>query len=331
MCVTTLDAHVGGAAVRLVTAGLPHIDGASMTERRLSFEHVAGDISLRLTREPRGHAGLVGVVFTEGHRADADAGVLFFTGAGTRSLSGHAAMAAAALALNHGLITPRTPDVLRIDSESGPAVVRVAARDARQRVRAVRFEGPPAAVLRGNVRVTTSRRTLRVDVAWSGSEVVAIVEGEAAGVPLSSSHALELRRTALDLITTLDAMLTLTPPGQNDAVPISACALVGPASDLQADVRSVLVRSDGSVSRSPSASGTAAVSVVLAAMGVLAPGAVCRHESLSGTSWTAEAMPCADDPAALTTVAITAEVHATGSHEFVLEPEDTLTRGVQWL
>jgi proline racemase len=331
MCVTTLDAHVGGAAVRLVTSGLPAIDGASMSQRRLSFEQVAGDVCLRLTREPRGHAGLVGVVFTEGDRADADAGLLFFTGAGTRSLSGHAAMAASALALNHGLITPRTTDVLRLDTEPGPVMVRVASRDARQRVRAVRFEGPPAAVLRGNVRVTTSLRPVRVDVAWSGSEVVAIVEGEAAGVPLSSSHALELRRTALDLITTLDAMLTLTPPGCSDAAPISACALVGPASDLRSDVRSVMVRSDGSVSRSPSASGTAAVSVVLAAMGVLAPGAVCRHESLSGTSWTAEATPCAHDPAALTDVAITAEVHATGSHEFVLEPEDQMTCGVQWL
>ena len=115
-------------------------------------------------------------------------------------------------------------------------------------------------------------------------------------------------------------MLTLTPPGHSDAVPVTACAFVGPATDLGADVRSVLVRSDGSVSRSPSASGTAAVSVVLAAMGLLTPGAVCRHESLSGTSWTAEATPSPHDPAALTTVAVTAEVHATGAHEFVLEP-----------
>ncbi len=331
MRVTTLDAHVGGAAVRLVTSGLLRIDGASMAERRLSFDDTAGDVSLLLTREPRGHAGVVGVVLTEADRPDADAGVLFFTGAGRRSLSGHAAMATAALALNHGLITPRVPDLLQIDSEAGAVSVAVAARDARQRVRAVRFEGPPAAVLRGNVRVTTSRRTVRVDVAWSGSEVVAIVEGEAAGVPLSPSHTLELRRAALELITTLDEMLTLTPPGHSAAVPVTACAFVGPATDLNADVRSVLVRSDGNVGRSPSVSGTAAVSVVLAAMGLLTPGAVSRHESLSGTSWTAEATPSTHDPAALTTVAVTAEVHATGTHEFVVETGEPLTRGVLWL
>jgi proline racemase len=331
MCVTTLDAHVGGAAVRLVTSGLPPIDGGSMSERRLSFEQAAADLTLRLTREPRGHAGMVGVILTEPERADADAGLLFFTGAGGRILSGHAAMAAGALALNHGLLTPRIPDVMHIDTEAGPAVIRVAARDGRQRATSMRFEGPPAAVLRGNVAVTTGRRTLRVDVAWSGSELVAIVEGEAAGVPLSSSHALELRHTALELLTTIDAMLALTPPGHAEVVPITACAFVGPASDLQADVRSVLVRADGSVSRSPSASGTAAVSVVLTAMGLLAPGAVCRHESLSGTSWIAETTPAAQEPATLTTVAVTAEVHATGAHEFVFERTDALKRGVPWL
>ena len=331
MRVTTLDAHVGGAAVRLVTSAVPPITGAAMAERRQSFEDASGHVALLLTREPRGHAGTVCVVLTEADRDDADAGLLFWTGAGPRPLSGHAAMAAAAMALNHGLVTPRTPDVLHLDSEAGALVVRVAARDALRRVRAVRFEGPPAAVLRGNVRVTTSRRTLRVDVAWSGSEVIAIVEGEAAGVPLSSSHALELRRAAVEIISTLDAMLTLTPPGHTETVPLAACAFVGPATDLQADVRSVLVRSDGSVGRSPSASGTAAVTVVLAAMGLLAPGAVCRHESLSATTWTAEATAEAADPTAPTRVCVTADVYATGRHEFVVEPGDPLMRGVPWL
>ena len=329
MRVTTLDAHVGGAAVRLATSGLPRIDGASMAERRLSFDRVADDVSLLLTREPRGHAGLVGVVLTEADRPDADAGMLFFTGAGPRALSGHAAMAAAALALNHQLLTTQAPDVLRLDSESGPFSIGIAARDVRQRVRAVRFEGPPAAVLRANTRVTTTRRTVRMDIAWSGSEVVAIVEGEAAGVPLSSSHTLELRRAALELLAALDE-LVLAPPGHVDAVPVTACAFVGPATDLGADVRSVLVRSDGHVSRSPSASGTAAVSVVLVAMGLLAPGAVYRHESLSGTSWTAEAMPSPLDPDTLTTVAVTADVYATGVHEFLVDVGDPLTRGVLW-
>lgn len=331
MHVTTLDAHVAGAAVRLITSGLSPITGASMAERRQSFDARYGDLALLLTREPRGHAGVVGVVLTETDRAGADAGLLCFSGAGARTLSGHAAMASVAMALDHGLIAPRSPGVVVLDSEAGAVSVRVTARDSAQRVRAVRVEGPPAAVLRGNVRVTTARRTLRADIAWSGAEVVAIVEGEAAGVPLSPTHTLELRRTALELIATLDAMLSLTPPGHAEPVPVTACAFVGPATDLHADVRSALVRADGSVARSPSVSGTAAVSVVLSAMGVLPPGAVSRHESLSGTWWVAEVSPLAADTTAPLVVAITAEVHATGAHTFTLDPSDPLTRGVPWL
>jgi proline racemase len=331
MGIATLDAHIGGAAVRLVTSGLPRIEGASMAERRSSFELVAGDLALCLTSEPRGHAGMVGVVLTEPDRADADAGMLFFTGAGPRRLSGHAAMAAVALALDHRLMTPRVDGVVRLDSEAGAVAVHVVGRDAGGRVRRLRYEGPPAAVLRGNVRATAARRGIRADLAWSGSEVVAIVEGEALGVPLSASHTLELRQAALELITTLDETLLLTPPGTTDPAPVTACALVGPAGDPNADVRSVLVRSDGTVSRSASASGTAAVAVVLAAMGLVAPGAASRHESLSGTSWTAEVEPQAGAPGDAQSVAIAADVYSTGTHEFVIASGDPLPRGVRWV
>lgn len=330
MGLTTLDAHVGGAAVRLVSAGLPRIEGASMAERRSSFDLVAGDLALCLVSEPRGHAGMVGVVLTEPDRADADAGMLFFTGAGPRRLSGHAAMAAVALALDHRLMTPRVDGVVRLDSEAGAVAVHVVGRDADGRVRRLRYEGPPAAVLRGNVRATAARRGIRADLAWSGSEVVAIVEGEALGVPLSVSHTPELRRTGLEVIATLGETLLVTPPGATDPAPVSACALVGPAGDPHADVRSVLVRSDGTVARSASASGTAAVAVVLAAMGLVAPGATSRHESLSGTSWTAEVAPHAGDSAGPRTVAIVADVFPTGTHEFVIASGDPLPRGVLW-
>ena len=45
MRVITLDAHVGGAAVRLATSGLPRVDGGSIAERSVQFERVAGDLA----------------------------------------------------------------------------------------------------------------------------------------------------------------------------------------------------------------------------------------------------------------------------------------------
>src|SRR5690606_38785875 len=114
MRVTTLDAHVGGAAVRLVTSGLPTLEGTTMAERAASIEEQSDDIRQLLCLEPRGNAGVVGVVLTEPERAEAEAGMLFFDGAGMRPLSRTGVLAATALALDAHLISPREPGRLEV-------------------------------------------------------------------------------------------------------------------------------------------------------------------------------------------------------------------------
>ena len=74
--VTTIDAHVAGGAVRLVTAGLPQLAASSLEERQQLLSERAGPALAALAREPRGHSGVVVVVLTEGDTPDADAGML---------------------------------------------------------------------------------------------------------------------------------------------------------------------------------------------------------------------------------------------------------------
>ena len=324
MRVTTLEAHVCGAAVRLLTSGVPTIEGATMAERQQSFFAQSGDLALRLTREPRGHAGMTGVVLTAPERDEADAGMLFFDGAGPRAHSGHAAMAAAALAVAQGLITtPR--GWLEIDSVAGTCRVETGAAASPN---VLRYQGPPAAVLRASVPVALARRTVRADIAWSGTELVAIVDSEAAGVPLAAAHTIELRRTAREILEVLESLLAVTPPGRPAAERVGACAFVGPAVGTDADVRSVVVRDDGVVSRSPSASGSAAVATVLAAMHAGERGFTSRHESLSGSSWTAEVAPAADGSAIVT---IVATVEVTGSCEWLDPLADKSAQTLVWM
>jgi proline racemase len=232
-------------------------------------------------------------------------------------------MGAIVLARAHDVLTTRSP-LTTLDTPAGPCVVELL--PGSKSGTAVRYEGPPAAVLRGNQRVTFRGRALRFDLAWSGHEVVAIVEGESAGVPLSARHTLELRRAALEILDVLEGLVAPVPPGGTDVVPPGACVFVGPAASVEADVRAVTIRADGTVSRSPSASGTSAVAVVLAAMGLLQPGVPSRHESLSGTSWTAEVAPAGEH----SRVTITADVHETGSCDWLSRPGDPLTHGVVW-
>ncbi len=329
MRVNTIDAHVAGAAVRLVTDGLPVLEGAVMAERRASFEAQADGIRRFLCLEPRGHSGILAVALTEPDRPDADAGVLFFDGVGMPMLSRAGVIGATALALDARLITPRGVDRLELDTEAGVVSSQVTRRSAEGHVVAVAVDGPPAAVVRGNARVTTGTRTVSFDLTWSGSEVLAIAEGEAAGVPLAPARALELQRAGVELIGRINERFAVAVPGQPEPRPVEGCVFVGAASHLQADVRAVLVRADGRVSRTPSGSGTAAVCAVLSAMGVLGAGRAVI-ESLSGTVWSAHVVDAPPlDGAPAVRVTIESPVFRTGAHEFVREADDAFT-GIAW-
>ena len=328
MRVSSLDAHVAGGAVRLLTSGLPSLEGDTMAARASSFEARAGTIADALSREPRGHAGIVGVALTEPECTEADCGMVFFTGEGPRRLSGHAAMAAGTLALARGLITPRVAAHLAVDTEAGPLHLETAVGGGVPWPRRARLVGPPARVVRGAARVTTTRRALSCDIAWSGSELVAVVDGESAGVPLSAAHTLELRRVGREVLDAVAQTVRVARPGHDRPEAVTGCVFVGPPSDDRADVRAVMVREDGSVSRTASASASSALAVVLAAMGASTRGQPTRHENLAGICWMVELVEPADD--GHWRVAIEADVYLTGEHVFELDPGDPLLRGVSW-
>ena len=297
-----------------------------MSERRSSFEARASTIADALSREPRGHSGVVGVVLTEPDRAEADCGMLFFTGEGMRPLSGHAAMAAGAVAVVHGLLAPRVPGRVEVDTEAGALRLDVSGGSAWPR--RARLTSPPACAVRGAARVTTARRALNCDIAWSGSELVAVVDGESAGVPLSAAHTLELSRAGRELLDAIAHTMRLTHPVSGSRGEVTGCVFVGPPSDDRADVRAVMVREDGSVSRTASASASSALAVVLAAMGTSSPGRPTRHENLAGVSWDVALAEEVEE--ARWRVAIASDVYLTGEHEFVLDPSDPMVRGVAW-
>lgn len=327
MRLTTLDAHVGGAAVRLITSGLPTLEGAGLGEKQDSFERQADRVRCLLCREPRGHSGTTGVVLTEPEHSSSAAGLLCFNGAGYLTLSGHALIGAVTLALDGGLIVlAMGDDSLHIDTVAGPVAVRVA-RDAAGRVGAVRYVGPPAFVKQAGVSVWIGNRTVRADIVWSGSRSLAIVDAEAAAVPLVVARSLELRRAGVRIAETLGEQLSGASAGSPQNV--DGVVFIGPAISPEAELRSALVHADGTVERCPSGAATVAVTTVLQAMGMAAPGRRIVHEGLLGTSFTAAVAGIASAaPPVGCEIEVEGRAYATGEHAFRLEDGDPLPDGV---
>jgi proline racemase len=92
--------------------------------------------------------------------------------------------------------------------------------------------------------------------------------------------------------------------------------------------RNVTVFADGEVDRSPCGSGTSARLAVLAAEGRLPAGAVLRHDSIVGSTFTGTVLDTVEvDGRAAVIPQVTGMAYRTGEHVFSIDPHDPLVPG----
>ena len=318
----TIDAHVAGAAVRLVTAGVPAIIGETLEERAQLLMASSRTALLALSREPRAAAGTVVTLLVAPDAPTADAAMLFVSSEDLVPFSGDALMAATFIAVERGLILPRRQAQLEIDTLAGPVFVAT-------RGRAVSFTGPAATVIRANHAVTFGRRALHVDLVWTGWEVAAIVDAEAAGAPLVPSRLLELQRAGRDLLDVLDDHRVSAHPETGAPLDVASAIFIGAPPEHGADILSGAVHRDGRVARSPGASAAVAVTTVLSAMGVVTTGQQVVHQGLAASTLVAEISGIDErEGRAHVTVEVAGDVWMTGEHVFMTRDGDPLAQGL---
>lgn len=332
MPITSLDAHVAGGAVRLLTSGVPTVEGATLDARAGALLEAAGPTLLALCREPRAHAGTIAAVFAEADAPDADGALLFFDDAGPVASCGHALLGATALAMARRLLLPRRHGEVRIETLAGVVDLRVPDDSWSQTGPwTLSYLAKQARVLRANQAVIVGRRTVHVDVVWTGAGVTAIVDAEAAGVPLVVARQLELERGGLDVHRHLNEAVRLVHPVNGGRADIDAVVFIGMAPEHGAAVVSATVTSDGLVERSPGAESTVAVATVLFAMGALPAGERLIHQGLVGTRLRATAVPRMGEGSDVDLdVRVEGETWPIGEHVFQSQPDDPLAGGVEW-
>jgi trans-L-3-hydroxyproline dehydratase len=327
--IRTIDAHTAGEPLRLIVDGFPTVVGRTMLEKRAWVEEHLDHLRTALMLEPRGHADMYGALLTEPEHPGSDAGVLFMHNQGYSTMCGHGVIAVVTLALEQGLIVPRTPDELVLDTPAGSihAVAQVIRAEQPTRVASVSFRNVPCFVLFAGVPFRLGSRTLLADVAFGGA-FYAIVDGEAAGIPIAPERLDDLRRAGMAIKRELESMLTIVHPEEPLLQGIYGTIFTGPASSPDADLRNVTIFAEAEVDRSPCGTGTCAVMAVLSAMGVLAPEQTFIHESIIGTRFRGRVereTAVAGLPAIVPQLA--GEAFMTGRHAFVIDQNDPLRHG----
>jgi proline racemase len=331
----TIDAHAAGEPLRLIVEGFPSPSGKTMLAKREWLRTHADHLRRALMLEPRGHADMYGAILTEPVAPGSHAGVLFMHNEGYSTMCGHGVIAVTTMALERGLLMPGG-DGASVVYDSPAGTIRAQARiraggagGAGQvgRVESVAFLNVPSFVLHGGLIVKLATRTIRADVAFGGA-FYAIVDSEAAGLPIDAAHLPELRRAGMEIKHAIEASHTIVHPLDPGLNGIYGTIFTGPPSDESADLRNVTIFADAEVDRSPCGTGTAAVMAVVDAMGLLGTGRPFVHESLIGTRFNGRV-------ASRTQVgeyaAIVPEIEGsawiTGEHTFLVDEGDPLKDG----
>ena len=333
MRVSTVDYHTAGEPFRIVLAGVPDIEGASVLERR-EVASASPEIDAYrelLVREPRGHADMYGCFLVPANDEGADFGVLFWHKDGYSTACGHGTIALGAWAIESGRVASQPTGVadVVIDVPSGRVTARVTTEAGV--VTRVAFENVGAYVIGRGVPVETSRGPLAVDLSYGGA-IYASLPAASAGLSVAPEHHNDLVAVGREIKWSLNATEWAVHPSDQRLGGIYGVIWyddLGVAPDGGPHQRNVTVFADGEVDRSPCGSGTSARLALLHADGRIAPGQTMIHDSIIGSRFAGRVLDVTggDGPAAAVSTEVRGEAFKTAECTFVLDRHDQLGTG----
>ncbi|AOZ69191.1 hydroxyproline-2-epimerase [Rhodobacter xanthinilyticus] len=276
-----IDGHTCGNPVRLVTGGAPFLKGANMLERRAHFLAEYDWIRTGLMFEPRGHDMMSGSILYPPTREDCDVAVLFIETSGCLPMCGHGTIGTITMAIEHGLIRPRTPGRLAIEAPAGR--VEIEYRQEGRFVEEVRLTNVASFLYaEGLTAEVEGLGEIVVDVAYGGN-FYAIVEPQKNFRDMADFSAGELIGFSPRLRAALNAKYEFIHPEHPQIAGLSHIQWTGAPRDPAAQARNAVFYGDKAIDRSPCGTGTSARMAQLAAKGKLAPGDAFVHESIIGS------------------------------------------------
>jgi 4-hydroxyproline epimerase len=316
-----IDAHTCGNPVRLVAGGGPILEGKGMSEKRQHFLREYDWIRKGLMFEPRGHDMMSGSILYPPHDPQNDVAVLFIETSGCLPMCGHGTIGTITIALEEGLIQPRTPGKIRMETPAG--LVLIDYRQEGNKIRSVKLTNVPAFLAATDIVVECpDLGELKVDVSYGGN-FYAIVDVQEHFRGLERYTADELIRWSRVLRQRINADHTFVHP---DDPTIHSCTHIlwtGKTIDPGASARNAVFYGDKAIDRSPCGTGTSARMAQWFAKGRLKEGDVFVHESIIGSTFMGrveQAVSVGGRPAIIPSIEGWARIY--GYNTITIDPDD---------
>ncbi|WP_438390098.1 trans-3-hydroxy-L-proline dehydratase [Caballeronia sp. DA-9] len=280
--ISTVEVHTGGEAFRIVTSGLPKMQGKTIVARRAWLKEHADHIRRALMFEPRGHADMYGGYLTEPVSEGADFGIIFVHNEGYSDHCGHGVIGLATAAVELGWIERTEPETrVGIDAPCGfiEAFVQWDGNHAGN----VRFVNVPSFIWQRDVTVQTpSFGSVTGDIAFGGAFYF-YTDGAPFDLPIRESAVDKLIQFGAEVKAAANAAVKVVHPEIPELNHIYGTIIANEPRHAGSSQANCCVFADREVDRSPTGSGTAGRVAQLYLRGRLKKDETLVNESVIGT------------------------------------------------
>jgi 4-hydroxyproline epimerase len=279
-----IDAHTCGNPVRVVAGGGPVLEGKNMSEKRQHFLREFDWIRKGLMFEPRGHDMMSGSILYPPHDPANDVAVLFIETSGCLPMCGHGTIGTITIALEEGLIRPKTPGIVRMEAPAG--LVHIEYRQEGNKIRSVKLTNVASYLAAENISVECpDLGLLHMDVSYGGN-FYAIVDPQERFPGLEHYNAGQLIQWSKVLRDRINEAYTFVHPDDDTIRGCSHILWTGAVLDPASTARNAVFYGDKAIDRSPCGTGTSSRMAQWYAKGKLKQGDTFIHESIIGSRFT---------------------------------------------
>ena len=324
--IVTIDSHTQGEPTRLLVGGVGILPGSTMKAKRDHFESNWDHVRKLLTREPRGHRGIMAAVVTEPLSPKSEFGLFYMDARRYPYLCGHATIGAVATLIESGAIFAENGDtVITVDTPSGPL-------DAHTRIRSGRVESVAIDMVPSFVFDTTREievlgfGKIPVDLVCVGG-FFAMVSARSVGIDLVPANSHRLIPLGMAIIEAANQAFSVYHPERPEVKTVDVTEFYD-EDPVEDSGRSVVVYGESHMDRSPCGTGTTAKMTLLHHQGKLSPGQIYKNASPLGTVFEGrivKSMPIGEFDGIVGQVRGNAQI--TGYHQFVVDVNDPFPEG----
>lgn len=276
-----IDSHTCGNPVRVVAGGGPLLSGATMSDKRQHFLKEYDWIRKGLMFEPRGHDIMSGSILFPPANPENDMGILFIETSGCLPMCGHGTIGTVTVAIEEGLIIPKQPGKLRLETPAGFILAEY--KQEGKKVKSVKLTNVASFLDKTDLAVDCPQLgKLKVDVAYGGN-FYAIVDIQQNFPGIQKFPASQLVSWSPVVRKRLNENYSFEHPLDKTICGLSHILWTGETLNKTADARNAVFYGDKAIDRSPCGTGTSARMAQWTAQGKLKKGDSFVHESIIGS------------------------------------------------